>query len=156
MVLTLHTLKARRGTKRKKRRIARGNAGKGGTYAGRGMKGQRSRSGGKRKAKHAGKRGPAFVFQLPKKRGFTSLQRPIATVSLADLSREYEDGSSVTIKELKSAGLVSRSATKVKVLGTGEMKKKLIVTADRFTKTAAEAIQQAGGEATTPEQRDVK
>ena len=118
MVLTLHTIKPKRGTKRKRGRIGRGNAGKGGTYAGRGMKGQRSRSGGKRKAKHAGKRGPAFVFQLPKKRGFTSHRRPVATVSLTDIDREYTDGSSVTLKELKGKGLVPRSATKVKVLGT--------------------------------------
>ena len=155
MVLTLHTLKSKDGKKRKKR-IGRGNAGKGGTYAGRGMKGQRSRSGGRRKAKHAGKRGPAFVFQLPKKRGFTSLRRPGATVNLNDLEREYADGSSITLKELKSKGLVPRSATKVKVLGTGTMTKKLTVVADRYTKTAEQAIKKAGGNADKPEQRDAK
>ncbi len=141
MMLTLHNLKIARGAKKKKRRVGRGNASGKGNYSGRGMKGQRSRSGGKKKLTLRGVKG--YLLRIPKKRGFTSLKVKIETVNINSLN--LMDRDLVTPKYLLEKGLVKTIKNGVKILGQGELKKKLTVRANQFSKRAKDAIIKAGG-----------
>jgi large subunit ribosomal protein L15 len=83
--------------------------------------------------------------RLPK-RGFTNFNRKeYAIVNIADLEKRFEDGTTVTPELLKEVGLVKKELNGVKVLGKGELTKKLNVKAAKFSKTAQEAIEKAGG-----------
>lgn len=145
MALTLSQLKRFSSAKKKRKRIGRGNSGKGGTYAGRGQKGQRSRSGGKRRAGHQGKRSPAFIRQIPKNRGFQSIQLKMNIVNLDQLDNKFGEGENVNPKKLLSKGIISNIYPGVKILGGGKISKKLNVSANRFSKSAEDAIKKAGG-----------
>ena len=118
---------------KKKKRVGRGNASGKGTYSGRGQKGQRSRSGGKGGLKLRGLK--QTIGKLPKSRGFTSPHPKLDVINLADLEKKYKDGETVTLN-------------KIKVLGQGEIKKKLTIKAAAFSKSAEEAIIKAGGKIT--------
>lgn len=134
-------------TKKTRKRRGRGNASGLGTYSGRGVKGQKARSGGKFKGGHGGKRAPRFIQTTPKKRGFSSLREKYAVVNLSVLSREFGDGARVTPAILCSKGLIPTPQFGVKILGEGELTKKLMVSAQKFSRTAKDAILKAGGEA---------
>lgn len=139
-MLAAHNLPKK--TTKTKKRIGRGNASSG-TYAGRGMKGQRSRSGGKSGlAKRAIK---AWVSKLPKKRGFTSIHDKPAWVELTDVARVFDDDSIVTPRLMKEKGLVSNISNGVKVLGKGPVKKKLTLKGVYISASAKQAVEQAGG-----------
>jgi large subunit ribosomal protein L15 len=131
------------------KRVGRGiGSGKGKT-AGRGTKGQNSRSGGGVRPGFEGGQNP-LAKRLPKKRGFRSLtQNNYATVTLTELNELK--GTNVTAATLFEQGLVKSATAPVKVLGTGELKKKLSVSLQAATATAKSAIEAAGGSFTVVE-----
>lgn len=141
MTLELHVLKS----SPRKRHRRRGRGGSRGTYSGRGIKGQRARTGGRAKGKFAGKKVPTFILQLPKKRGFRSAIPKAEVVNLTDINRLFQAGDKITLELLRKKGLV-RQGRNVKILGTGEMSKKVTVEAHRFSKSAKKKINQAGGQ----------
>jgi large subunit ribosomal protein L15 len=143
MTLKLSKLKSSN-TKRRKR-IARGDSGKGGTYGARGLKGQRSRSGGRRKAVHHGRKSPAFINQIPKKRGFKSFRPQLHVVNLGQLNATFDDGENITPMKLLKAKLIPSVYPGIKVLSNGAIKKKITISAHRFSKSAEDAIKKAGG-----------
>ncbi len=145
MSLKLHQLKTH--GRKPKKRLGRGNASGSGNYSSRGMKGQKSRSGGKHKGGFAGKRYPAFIRQIPKKRGFLSIHPNLNTVNLEQLNEVFKSGEIVEPKKLLEMRLVNKIHPGIKILGKGKLSKKLTVKAHRFSKTAFDAIKKAGGEA---------
>ncbi len=134
---------------KKKKRVGRGGS-RGGT-SGRGHKGQGSRSGGGPRVGFEGGQMPLYR-RLPK-RGFTNarFKTDCRIVSLQAINDAFADGDSVNREALIEKGIIKRQKSKgtflVKVLGNGELSKKVTVVADRFSKSALEAIKNAGGEA---------
>jgi large subunit ribosomal protein L15 len=135
-----------------RKRIGRGQGSGKGRYSGRGLKGQKSRAGShKMRPGFAGGQMP-LVMRLPKLRGSTSKDAmpvgPFRTetqpVNVRDLER-FDAGTDVTPELMLAHGLVSSSRIDVKVLGDGELTKKLTVTAHRFSGSAREKIEKAGG-----------
>lgn len=144
--MKLSDLRPPKGAKKKRRRIARGNAGRAGTYAGRGRKGQGSRSGGTKAPYFEGGQLP-FVRRLPYRRGFKSIFRVrYAAVNTGRLEEEFDAKAEVTPEALVDAGLLRSTREPYKVLGGGELTKALVVHAPRFSAQAREAIEGAGGE----------
>ena len=153
--LNLSTLKPAQARKERKR-VGRGLGSGKGRYSGRGIKGQKSRAG-------SNKMAPGFEggqmpidMRMPKLRGNTSADAmpigPFRTysqpVNLRDLDRVFEDGDTVDIEALVEKGLLKNTKADVKILGTGELSKKLAVTAHSFSASAREKIRAAGGSAT--------
>ncbi len=144
MSLELHSLRPAAGSRRKKKRIGRGNASGHGTYSTRGMKGQRARSGGRAGLKKLGMK--RIIAALPKLGGFTSLHVHPATVLLARLERHMKAGETVTLKLLKQRALVPADATAAKVVQTGTISKALTIGAGVTCSSGARAaIERAGG-----------
>jgi large subunit ribosomal protein L15 len=130
---------------RKRRRVGRGAGSGFGKTCGRGHKGQRSRAGASFHPTFEGGQMP-LVRRIPK-RGFNNrwaLQ--VAVVNVGDLDRLFEDGDEVSPEALKAKGFAKQSYDVLKVLGDGQMTKKLKVAAHRFSKSAVEKIEKAGGE----------
>ncbi len=153
--LNLHTLKPAQERKDRKR-VGRGLGSGKGRYSGRGIKGQKSRAGShKMKAGFEGGQMP-LDMRMPKQRGNTSADAmpigPFRTysqpVNLRDLERLFESGDSVNIEALVEKGLLKNTKADVKILGSGDLTKKLAVTAHAFSATAREKITAAGGSAT--------
>ena len=145
MAIGLNNLKAPAGATHKKKRVGRGPGSGLGKTAGRGNKGQKSRSG------YSGKRGfeggqMPLHRRLPK-RGFTNIfKREWAEVNLADLEKMFEAGSTVTPEALVEIGLVRKSKQEaIVVLGQGDLKKSLNVSVHRFSATAKQKIEAVGG-----------
>lgn len=138
----LHEIKAGQPTKKRRKRVGRGPGSGTGKTAGRGFKGQTSRSGSFGSVFFVGGQTPLFR-RLPK-RGFTSRVRSAAIVNLSDLNH-FEDGSIVDIDTMRTAGLLRRKDKKVKILGQGNLEKKLTVKAYAFTASAAKCIEDKGG-----------
>ena len=147
MAISLNSLKPAKGSTHKKKRVGRGPGSGLGKTAGRGEKGQKSRSGYSRKLGFEGGQMPLHR-RLPK-RGFTNIfKREWAEVNLADLEKMFDAGASVTPEALLERGLIRKSALKsVVILGNGELKKSLTVNAHRFSKSAKQKIEAAGGKA---------
>lgn len=143
MELTLHTLKTPVGSRKKSKRIGRGNSSGHGTYSTKGQKGQRARSGGSKGLKLKGFKD--IVKRMPKLKGFKSHRLKPQIVNLIDLEKKFKDGETVDIKILLEKGLVKDQRQKVKVLGEGKLTKKLTVNVHNFSKSAKEAIEKAGG-----------
>lgn len=139
----MHNLELAVGAKRNKRRVGRGNASGKGNYSGRGMKGQRARSGGKNKLALKGIK--TYLLRIPKKRGFTSFKIKPAVVNIKVLNSIFKDNDSVTPQVLWRLGLIKDVKYGVKILGEGELTKKLMVKANQFSRTAKNAILKAGG-----------
>lgn len=141
--MKLHELRPAEGSTKNKKRIGRGTASGQGKSAGKGQKGQNSRSGGGTRLGFEGGQMPLYR-RLPKV-GFTNIWRKeYAVVNLSDLD-VFEDGMVITIEVLKEAGLVKAMKAGVKILGTGDISKSLTVQANKFSKSAAEKINAAGG-----------
>lgn len=141
--MKLHELRPAEGSTKNKKRLGRGTASGQGKSAGKGQKGQNSRSGGGVRLGFEGGQMPLYR-RLPKV-GFTNIWRKeYAVVNLSDLD-VFEDGTVITIEALKEAGLVKAMKSGVKVLGTGDITKSLTVQANKFSKSAAEKINAAGG-----------
>ncbi len=143
MSLTLSNLKPAKGSKRTKRIVGRG--GKRGTYSGRGMKGQRSRSGGKRGLKAMGLK--QTLRSIPKNRGFRSLRTKPAVVNLGDLEKKFNDGELIDAKKLLKINLIKEAKFGVKILANGKLSKKFNIVASAFSESAKKAIEAAGGKA---------
>ncbi|MFA6215015.1 MAG: 50S ribosomal protein L15 [Patescibacteria group bacterium] len=141
--LSLHNLKINKSAKKKAKRVGRGNASGHGTYSGRGLKGQRSRSGGKGGLKLRGLK--QLLRNKPKIGGFRSLRPKMVIVNLADLEKSFSSGELVTPKKLVAKNLIKDYKTGVKVLGEGKLVKKLTIVANSFSETAKKAIMEAGG-----------
>jgi len=134
------------GSVHKRKRVGRGNASGHGTYATRGVKGQKSRSGRDLRIGFEGGQIP-LVRALSRKRGFTNRFRvEYEPVNLASLAR-FEAGSVVSLETLKAAGIVKSSAKPVKILGDGELTVALTVRARKFSAVARSKIEAAGGKA---------
>ena len=143
MAISLNTLKPAKGSTHKKKRVGRGPGSGLGKTAGRGEKGQKSRSGYSRKIGFEGGQMPLHR-RLPK-RGFTNIfKKEYAVVNLADLER-FESGATVDESALRKAGLVKGSSDGIKVLGKGKLSKKLTVSATKFSESARKQIEAAGG-----------
>jgi large subunit ribosomal protein L15 len=149
--LNLSNLKPAQARKDRKR-VGRGLGSGKGRYSGRGIKGQKSRSGShKMRAGFEGGQMPIYM-RLPKQRGSTSKDAmpigPFRTstvpVNVSQLDR-FDDGAEVTLEALVEAGVIKNTKTDVKILGNGELKKKLTVSAHAFSKSAREKIEGAGG-----------
>jgi large subunit ribosomal protein L15 len=131
------------GTKDRKR-VGRGIGSGYGKTAGRGTKGQNSRTGGGVRVGFAGGQNPLAKL-LPKKRGFRAIFPTITqVVNVADLER-FKDGTVVDIAALVAVGLVKKDDVRVKLLAEGELTKKLTVKVQAISKTAQAAIEKAGG-----------
>ena len=131
------------GSTKDSKRKGRGHGSGTGKTAGRGHKGQHARSGGGVRVGFEGGQMPIYR-RLPK-RGFTNIfAKQYAEVKLTDLNK-FEDGAEVTPELLKASGLIKKLEDGVSVMGNGEITKKLTVSAHRFTKTAKEKIEKAGG-----------
>jgi len=140
--MELNKLKPAEGAKHAKRRVGRGIGSGLGKTAGRGHKGQKSRSGGFHKVGFEGGQMP-LQRRLPK-RGFTSLTREfVGEVRLADLEKLPVD--EVDLLALKQAGLVGEMTRSAKIIATGELKRKIVVKGLGATKNARAAIEAAGG-----------
>ena len=132
-------------SRRPRKRIGRGLGSGHGTYAGRGMKGQKSRSGGGVRPSFEGGQLPQ-VKGLPTLRGFTNIfRREYQVVNLERLSHLPESVTQVTPELMKQHGLVKSSRRLVKVLGQGELTRSLQVQANKFSQTARAKIEAAGG-----------
>jgi large subunit ribosomal protein L15 len=153
--LNLSTLKPAQ-KREDRKRVGRGQGSGKGRYSGRGIKGQKSRAGSH--AMRAGFEGgqmPIYM-RVPKQRGATSKDAmpigPFRTstqpVNLAALEQRFDAGAEVTIEALIEKGLIKNAKTDVKILGNGELTKKLAVAAHGFSKTAREKIEAAGGSVT--------
>ena len=143
--MKLHELKPAEGSVKAPLRKGRGPGSGLGKTAGRGHKGQKARSGGGVRPGFEGGQMP-LVRRLPK-RGFTNIfAKEYALVNLKDLEI-FEEGTVVTPDLLKEAGLVKKLYDGVKVLGDGELTKKLNVQAHKFSKSAKEKIEALGGKA---------
>jgi large subunit ribosomal protein L15 len=149
--MELHDLHPAPGAKRARKRVGRGPGSGNGKTAGRGHKGQKSRSGYSRRYGFEGGQMP-LVRRIPK-RGFHNIFRvEFQVVNLRDLERVFSDGDLVTPETLVEQGLVRVGKRPVKVLADGELSKKLTVQAHKFSATAKAAIEAAGGtcEVVTP------
>lgn len=143
--MKLHDLKPAPGSTRKKTRVGRGIAAGKGKTAGRGTKGAGARAGKGIPHYFEGGQLP-LVRRLPFKRGFTNIFRiEYQEVHLSDLNELFEAGTEVTPVQMAEKGLIRRATTPVVVLGNGELSKALTVSAHRFTKSAAQRIEAAGG-----------
>ncbi len=141
--MKLNEMKATEGARSNSKRIGRGQGSGTGKTSGKGQKGQNSRSGGGVAIGFEGGQTP-FFKRMPK-RGFTNYTRKeYATVNVEALNR-FEDGVTVDFEALKAAGLVKKQLDGLKVLGNGKLEKKLTVKAEKFSKTAQKAIEEAGG-----------
>ena len=140
-----HEVKPSPGARRERRRVGRGDASGHGSYSGRGVKGQRARTGrGHIRPGFEGGQLP-LVKKLPARRGFTNLFRTeYRTVNLRNLE-SLPAGTEVTPDALVSAGLLHAGSEPVKVLGDGELTKPLTISAHRFTASARQKIEAAGG-----------
>ncbi|MBB6455168.1 large subunit ribosomal protein L15 [Salirhabdus euzebyi] len=142
--MKLHELKSAEGTRKKRNRVGRGMASGNGKTAGRGHKGQNARSGGGVRPGFEGGQMP--LFQRLPKRGFTNIHRKeFAIVNLDTLNR-FDEGTEVTPELLIETGVVSNMKSGVKILAKGNLEKKLTVKAHKFSASAKEAIEAAGGQ----------
>ncbi len=145
MSITLHNLKPARGATKTKKRLGRGRGSGTGKTSGKGVKGQKARPG------HHGAR---FAFEggqmpMPRripKRGFTNPNRVEAfPINVSLLDKMFEAGATVDLETLRAKGIVPKLVDTVKILGEGELTKKLTVKAHRASETAKSKIQAAGG-----------
>jgi large subunit ribosomal protein L15 len=148
----LHTLRPAPGSRRKRKRIGRGEGSGKGKTAGRGQKGAGARKGAKTRVNFEGGQMPIHM-RMRKLRGphmkksmpFEQFRTRTQPVNLDDLEARFDDGAEVTPASLRTAGLATRRDVPIKVLGRGEISKALTVSAHRFSGSARERIEAAGG-----------
>ncbi|TDX49270.1 50S ribosomal protein L15 [Orenia marismortui] len=142
--MKLHDLKPAEGSKKNRKRVGRGiGSGKGKT-SGKGHKGQNARSGGGVRPLFEGGQTPLFR-RLPK-RGFSNARfsKEYSIINVKDLNR-FDNDTEVSLEVLKESGLIDNVKDGIKVLGDGTLEKSLTVKAHKFTKSAVEKIEAAGG-----------
>ena len=144
--MKLHELKPAPGSTKKRKRIGRGTGSGSGTTAGRGMNGQNSRSGGGVRLGFEGGQLPLFR-RLPK-RGFSNYPfKKHWTIINVETLNQFEDGTEINPELLVEVGLVKKFEDGLKILGNGELERKLTVRANKFTQSAINKIEAAGGKA---------
>lgn len=143
--MRLHELKAVPGATRAPKRKGRGTATGQGKTAGRGMNGQNSRSGGGVRPGFEGGQMPLYR-RIPK-RGFTNIWRKEYEIVNVETLNRFDNGTEVTPELLIAEGIVKQVKDGIKILGNGKLEKNLIVQAQKFTKSALEKIEAAGGKA---------
>jgi large subunit ribosomal protein L15 len=149
--MKLDDLRPAPGSTKKRKRVGRGQSAGQGKTAGRGTKGQGARSGGGKGQYFEGGQLP-LVRRLPFKRGFTNVFRTeFQEVNVDDLARVFVAGDAVTPESMVEKGLIKKADQPVAVLGRGDLSVKLAVSANRFTKSAQEKIEKAGGSVETLE-----
>jgi large subunit ribosomal protein L15 len=143
--MRLDELQPAEGSRFTRKRVGRGIGSGTGKTSGKGHKGQNARSGGGVRPGFEGGQMPLYR-RLPK-RGFTNIfAKQYVTINVSELER-FEDGTEVTAELLKETGVVSKTLDGIKVLGRGELTKKLTVKVAKFSTSAAEKIEKAGGKA---------
>lgn len=142
--MKLHELKPNEGSVQTRKRVGRGPGSGLGKTSGKGHKGQNARSGGGVRPGFEGGQLPLFR-RLPK-RGFNNYEfrTEYAIVNVGDLN-DFKDGSVIELSNLKESGLVKKEKDGIKILGNGELTKKLTVKANKFSSTAKQKIENAGG-----------
>ncbi len=142
--MKLHAIEQPAGAVRDPKRVGRGTSSGHGKTSGKGHKGQNARSGGGVRPGFEGGQLPLFR-RLPK-RGFSNARFKVeyATINVSDLDK-FEDGAVVTPELLKEMGIVKKQLAGIKVLGNGELTKKLTVKAHKFSAVAVEKIEKMGG-----------
>jgi len=150
MALSLNNLRPAKGSTHRKKRLGRGPGTGLGKTSGRGEKGQKSRSGYSMKIGFEGGQMPLHR-RLPK-RGFTNIfKKKWIEVSLAALEKAFAENDEVTPEVMHHRGIIKKAKHDIVVLGNGEVSKSLKVSAHRFTKSAREKIEKAGGAVTVIE-----
>ena len=143
--MQLNDLRPQEGSRKNRKRVGRGNSSGNGTTAGRGNKGQLSRSGGGKGAGFEGGQQP-LAMRLPKLPGFKNPNRSeYVAVNVSRLNDVFEDGDTVNTQTLVEKNIIKREYIPVKVLGTGELTKKLTVEVDKVSASAQAKIEAAGG-----------
>lgn len=142
MPFSHHNLKPSFGSRTKTRRVGRGNASSRGTYSGKGQKGQRARTGGRRGLTQFGLR--MMLQGIPKRKGFKSLYIKPAVINVGDLDI-FDNGAVVNPKTLVEKNLIKDTKKGVKILGSGELKNNLTVSGCYVSQSAREKIEKAGG-----------
>jgi len=143
--MKLHELRPADGSRHARKRVGRGIGSGHGKTSGKGHKGQKARSGGGVRVGFEGGQNPLYR-RLPK-RGFTNVHRKeFAIVNVEELNR-FADGTEVTPETLMETGVVKNPKDGIKILGEGELKVKLTVKANKFSRSAVEKIEAAGGKA---------
>ncbi len=143
--MKLHDLKPAPGSQTKAKRLGRGIGSGLGKTSGKGHKGAKARSGGGKAPGFEGGQMP-LTRRVPKSGFKNPFRKEYATVNVGSLE-QFEDGAVVTVELLRAAGLVRSPKDGVKILGTGELSRKLTVQVNRFTGSAKEKIEKAGGTA---------
>ncbi len=152
MEIGLHSLKPKPGSRHRRKRVGRGEGSGYGKTAGRGQKGAGARSGSKTRMNLEGGQMPIHM-RMRKLRGphmkksmpFEKFRTHAQPVNLRDLEARFEEGAEVTPETLRRAGLATRKAIPVKVLGDGKISKRLTVRVHAFSRSAREKIESAGG-----------
>ncbi|ANB58800.1 ribosomal protein L15 [Anoxybacillus sp. B7M1] len=141
--MKLHELQPAPGSRKERNRVGRGIGSGNGKTSGKGHKGQNARSGGGVRLGFEGGQTPLFR-RLPK-RGFTNINRKEYAIVNLDTLNRFEDGTEVTPELLLETGVISKLKAGLKILGNGQIEKKLTVKAHKFSSAAKEAIEAAGG-----------
>jgi large subunit ribosomal protein L15 len=150
------TLSAPKGANKKKRIVGRGSSSGRGTTAGKGNKGQQSRSGGKTYVGFEGGQMP--LYRRIAHRGFSNypFKKEVVAINVSILNEKFDDGAAVDKTALVAAGLLDSEKTLVKILGNGELTKKLSVVVDKVSASAKEKIEKAGGSVKVAESAEEK
>ncbi len=150
--MKLHELSPAVGATKEVKRIGRGHGSGQGKTAGKGHKGQWARSGGGVKPGFEGGQ-TKLAMRIPK-RGFNNIfATEYATVNVSDLESRFESGAEIDAQALVDAGLIKKTLDGIKILGSGELTKSFTVKASKFTETAKEKIEKAGGKAEVLEEK---
>ncbi len=142
--MKLHELQPSAGSRKGRKRLGRGHGSGWGKTSGKGHKGQNARSGGGTRLGFEGGQTP--LFQRLPKRGFTNINRKEYTVVNLETLNRFEEGTEVTPELLIETGVVSKAKSGIKILGNGSLNKKLTVKAHKFSASAKDAIENAGGQ----------
>ncbi|HLR65913.1 50S ribosomal protein L15 [Virgibacillus alimentarius] len=140
--MKLHELKSVEGRKQRNR-VGRGMSSGNGKTSGRGHKGQKARSGGGTRVGFEG--GQLPLFQRMPKRGFTNIHRKEFAIVNLDALNRFDEGTEITPELLLNEGVIKNQKAGIKVLGNGSVEKKFTVKANKFSASAKEAIEAAGG-----------
>lgn len=141
--MKLHELQPAEGSRKVRNRVGRGTSSGNGKTSGRGQKGQNSRSGGGVRLGFEGGQTP--LFRRVPKRGFTNINRKEYAIVNLDTLNRFEDGTVVTPALLIETKVIKSEKSGIKVLGNGQVERKLTVKASKFSQAAKEAIEAAGG-----------
>ena len=144
--MKINDLRPSEGSVKKRRRIGRGVGSGHGTTAGRGTKGQLARSGGKTRPGFEGGQMP-LQRRIPRLKGFKNNRKVVFDVINVEELEVFKDEETVDKESFRAKGLIKKSDAPVKILGGGDLKKKLTVKADHFSKGAKEKIEKSGGKA---------